>query len=347
VGGDECSVEVTAGNRKVFANFTRLQRTVNAATAGTGTGSVSDANGLGAIQGCGAAGTCSGPYDEGSQIELVATPTGHSTFTGWSGDCSNQSGPCHLVVEGTPEVTAHFTSQHAISVRKAGTGAGGVVSEPGGLDCGAVCVGFFTDGESVTLSATPSGHSTFTGWSGAGCSGSDVCEVEVSEGTASVTATFVHDSPAVVTDPTATFVGQHVATVHGSVDPNAAAVISCVVEYGTGSGYGAVQPCAPSAVGNGDAPVPVGVDLDGLRPDTTYHFRFSATNSGGAAYGADQTLRTLNDTCDTNEALCPLAIPVEPRVTKCARGKVRRNGRCVKRKRPHGHARSRRNGSVR
>jgi hypothetical protein len=150
-----------------------------------------------------------------------------------------------------------------------------------------------------------------------------------------------------VTDPTATFVGQHVATVHGSVDPNAAAVISCVVEYGTGSDYGAVQPCAPSAVGNGDAPVPVGVDLNGLRPDTTYHFRFSATNSGGAAYGADQTLRTLDDTCDTNEALCPVAIPVEPRVTKCARGKVRRNGRCVKRKRSRGHARNRRNGSVR
>ena len=52
-GGDECSVEVTAANRKVSANFTRLQRTVTAATGGTGTGFVSDANGLGAIQSCG------------------------------------------------------------------------------------------------------------------------------------------------------------------------------------------------------------------------------------------------------------------------------------------------------
>ena len=94
--------------------------------------------------------------------------------------------------------------------------------------------------------------------------------------------------------------------------------------------------------------MPVGVDLDGLRPGTTYHFRFSATSSGGTAYGADQTLRTLEDTCDTNEALCPVvAIPAEARTTKCAKGKVRRNGRCVKRKRHRAHARNRRNGSAR
>jgi hypothetical protein len=347
-GGDECSVELTSGARKVSANFTRLQRTVTADTGGTGTGSVSDANGLGAIQSCGDSGTCSGPYDEGSEIELIATPTGHSTFTGWSGGCTNQTGSCHLVVEGAPSVTAHFTAQHAVSVKKAGSGGGGVVSEPSGLDCGAICVGFFTDGESVTLSAVPSGHSTFTGWTGGGCSGTDVCEVEVGEAATTVTATFVHDTPDVVTEPIVTFVGQHVATVHGSVDPNAAAVSRCVVEYGTGPGYGAEQPCAPSAVGNGDAPVPVGVDLNGLRPGTTYHFRFSATSSGGTAYGADQTLRTFDDSCDTNDALCPvISIPAEPRVTKCAKGRVRRNGRCVKRKRHRGHARSRRNGSAR
>jgi hypothetical protein len=194
----------------------------------------------------------------------------------------------------------------------------------------------------VTLSAVPSGHSTFTGWSGAGCSGTDACEVEVGESTTTVTATFVHDVPDVVTDPTVTFIGQHVATVHGSVDPNEAAVSRCVVEYGTGPGYGAEQPCAPSSVGNGDAPVAVGVNLHDLRPGTAYHFRFTATNSGGSAYGSDQTLRTLDDTCDTNEALCPVvAIPVEPRATKCGKGQVRRKGRCVKRRHHRRHRRSR------
>ena len=135
----------------------------------------------------------------------------------------------------------------------------------------------------MTLSAVPSGHSTFTGWSGAGCSGTGVCEVEAGEATTDRHRdTSPTIAPDVVTDPAVTFIGQHVATVHGSVDPNGAAVTGCVVEYGTGTGYGAEQPCAPSAVGNGDAPVPVGVDLSDLRPGTTYHFRFTATNLGGA-----------------------------------------------------------------
>ena len=154
--------------------------------------------------------------------------------------------------------------------------------------------------------------------------------------------------PDVLTDPAVTFVGQHVATVHGSVDPNGAAVTRCVVEYGTGTGYGTEQPCAPSSVGNGDAPVAVGVDLGDLRPGTTYHFRFSATNLGGSAYGADQTLRTLDDTCDTNEALCPVPVTTsEPSAKKCGKGQVRKKGRCVKRKRHGGKARNQRGSGAR
>ena len=80
-------------------------------------------------------------------------------------------GPARSWSKAAPSVTAHFTAQHPISVKKAGTGAGSVVSEPNGLDCGGVCVGFFTDGQTVTLSAISSGNSTFTGWSGEGCSG--------------------------------------------------------------------------------------------------------------------------------------------------------------------------------
>ena len=286
---------MTNADREVFPNFTRVQRTVSATTTGTGTGAVSDASALGAIQDCSDGGACSGPYDEGSQIELIATPTGHSTFTGWSGDCSNETGPCVLVVEGSPSVTAHFTAQHAVSIKKAGGGAGAVVSGPDGIDCGAVCVGYFTDGETVTLSAVPSGHSTFTGWSGAGCSGTGVCEVEVGGATQTVTATFAHDLPSALTEPGATFVGQHVATVHGSVNPNGAAITHCVVEYGTGASYGAQSPCAPSALGDGEAFMPIGVNLSDLRPGTVYHYRVSASNVGGTAYGQDQTFRTLDD----------------------------------------------------
>jgi Divergent InlB B-repeat domain len=334
--GDQCTVELS-GDRQVVANFTRLQQTVTASTAGTGSGVVDDASALGAIQDCGDGGNCSGPYDEGSAIELVATPTGHSSFTGWSGDCTNQSGPCELVVEGQPSVTAHFTAQHAVSIKKVGTGAGAVVSEPNGLDCGGICVGHFTDGEMVTLTAVPSGHSTFVGWSGAGCSGTGACEVEAGEATKTVTASFAHDLPSAVTDPGASFVGQHVATVHGSVNPNGASVTKCVIEYGTSTAYGAQSPCAPSGVGSGEAPVPIGVNLADLLPGIVYHYRLSATTVGGTANGSDQTFRTLDDTCDTNEALCPAIRPFEEaRPKRCKKGRVLRKGRCVKRKR-HRH----------
>jgi hypothetical protein len=335
----ECTVEITNADREVFANFTRIQQTVSATTAGTGAGAVSDASALGPIQACGDGGTCSGPYDEGSQIELIATPSGHSTFTGWSGDCSNDSGPCVLVVEGSPSVTAHFTVQHAISVKKAGGGAGAVTSEPAGLDCGAVCVGYFTDGETVTLSAVPSGHSNFVGWSGAGCSGAGVCEVEAGEATKVVTVTFTHDLPIAQTEAGATFVGQHVATVHGSVNPNGAVITRCVVEYGTGTSYGAQSPCVPNALGDGENFMPIGVNLTDLQPGTVYHYRVSAANVGGTAHGQDQTLRTLDDSCDTNEALCPPPPKAEERRRrKCGKGRVLRKGRCVK-KRRHRRAR--------
>jgi uncharacterized repeat protein (TIGR02543 family) len=328
--GDECTVEV-ASNRNVVANFMRVQRTATASTAGTGSGTISDVNGLHAIQGCGGAGTCSGPYDEGSAIELVATPIGHSTFTGWSGDCTNDSGPCVLVVEGNFSVTAHFTEQHAVSITKSGSGAGSVLSGPAGLDCGAVCVSYFTDGAQVTLTAVPSGHSTFAGWSGAGCSGTGSCAIEIGDPTRTVVATFTHDPPSAVTDPGTTFVGQRVATVHGAVNPNAAVVTRCAIEYGPSLAYGAEAPCAPSAIGNGEAAVPIGANLTDLQPGTTYHYRVSAVSIGGVAHGADQAFRTLDDTCDSNAALC-VAPVVRSEPPTCRKGFTLRNGRCVTKK---------------
>jgi hypothetical protein len=118
-----------------------------------------------------------------------------------------------------------------------------------------------------------------------------------------------------------------------------------VVEYGTGASYGAQSPCAPSALGGGEAFVPIGVNLTDLAPGTVYHYRVSASNIGGTAYGQDQTFRTLDDTCDTNEALCPPRPRVEePKPRRCGKGRVLRKGRCVKRKRHH-HRKSRRHGS--
>jgi hypothetical protein len=57
-----------------------------------------------------------------------------------------------------------------LTVTTTGTGAGTVTSSPAGIDCGVDCSEAYTTGTVVTLTATPGGSSTFTGWSGA-CTG--------------------------------------------------------------------------------------------------------------------------------------------------------------------------------
>ena len=59
----------------------------------------------------------------------------------------------------------------SISVTLAGNGLGTVTSNPAGIDCGSTCAASFNYGEIVTLTASPSAHSIFTGWSGSGCAG--------------------------------------------------------------------------------------------------------------------------------------------------------------------------------
>lgn len=78
-----------------------------------------------------------------------------------------------------------------VMVAKDGTGTGTVTSSPTGITCGGDCNEQFPGGTTVTLTATPSAESLFTGWSGGGCSGTETCIVTT---TATVTATF--DGPA-------------------------------------------------------------------------------------------------------------------------------------------------------
>src|ERR1700733_14996381 len=59
------------------------------------------------------------------------------------------------------------------------TGSGTITSTPAGIDCGATCSYSFAIGEMVTLTAAPTNGTTFTGWNGGGCSGTDACTVMV------------------------------------------------------------------------------------------------------------------------------------------------------------------------
>jgi hypothetical protein len=86
--------------------------------------------------------------------------------------------------------TRVVTTRAALSVAKAGHGAGTVTSAPAGLDCGAGCAAMFDAPSDVTLTATASPGSAFTGWL-AGCRGAGLgpCTVTVDD-TRAVTAQF-------------------------------------------------------------------------------------------------------------------------------------------------------------
>ena len=160
-----------------------------------------------AITGTDTSGACSVIWDQEpppNSVTLTATPTGNSVFAGWSGRCSG-TGPCVVFPTALDsfKVTATFTvPSHVVSIASAGSGSGTVTSNPAKLDCvitnGAIgdgCSTPFASGAAVTLTADPTGGSTFGGWTGA-CSGAQpACAIVVNADTR-VTARFVAPRPA-------------------------------------------------------------------------------------------------------------------------------------------------------
>jgi hypothetical protein len=76
-----------------------------------------------------------------------------------------------------------------LTVLKAGNGTGTLTSSPPAISCGAGCTASFMTGTVVDLAPSPYAGSSFTGWSGGGCSGSGNCTVTLNADT-TVTATF-------------------------------------------------------------------------------------------------------------------------------------------------------------
>lgn len=90
-----------------------------------------------------------------------------------------------------------YTISFTLSVSKSGAGTGTVTSDVGAINCGATCSDSYLDGTVVTLTAVADGGSSFTGWTGAGCSGIGTCAVTLSS-TNSVIAGFSTGTPAPV-----------------------------------------------------------------------------------------------------------------------------------------------------
>ena len=177
-GTGNCTVTMDQA-RTVTADFAfiPLECPITVDLAGDGSGTVSSSpTGIN----CGT--DCFEGFICGTTVTLTALPFNNSIFSGWSGGGCSGTGPCTVTLGLPQTVTATFTLiRHTLDVTKSGAGSGVVTSSPSGINCGTVCSQDYITGTEITLSADPTGGSTFTGWSGGGCSGTGTCTVIMSQ----------------------------------------------------------------------------------------------------------------------------------------------------------------------
>lgn len=96
--------------------------------------------------------------------------------------------------------------------------------------------------------------------------------------------------PPTVSTRGATSVGEHDATVLGTVNPRGART-TYYFEFGLTAAYG-IQ-TRPRSLSSGSSPRSVSATLAGLRAGQTYHYRLVARNANGLSVGQDRTFTTL------------------------------------------------------
>ena len=159
---------------------------------GSGKGSVSFSP-KGTVSSCSA--NCANSYPRGTVVTLTALAQAGSVFAGWSGAGCSGRGTCRLTMSSAQSVSAIFNTappaSFVLSYARAGSGRGTASFAPAGslANCAENCTNSYVAGRAVTLTAVPQAGSVFTGWSGAGCSGTGPCAITMSQARA-VTASF-------------------------------------------------------------------------------------------------------------------------------------------------------------
>lgn len=98
-------------------------------------------------------------YNQGTTVQLTATPNNGYTFSGWSGDASGTNNPLTVTMNSNKNITANFTLIPASTYTLNVTAVNGTVAKNPNQAT-------YNSGSTVVLTATPNAGYTFTGWSG-------------------------------------------------------------------------------------------------------------------------------------------------------------------------------------
>lgn len=149
--------------------------TLNVIMTGTGSGTAT-ADGLECSDN-----ECSGVYGYATDLTITAAPALGYVVSGWTGCDKTEGNTCHAKIRCDKTISVAFDlPRYYLIISKGGTGHGMVTSSPSGLDCGTDCTEYYTQGQTVTLTAEAEFGSVFAGWSGGGCSGTGQCVVTMS-----------------------------------------------------------------------------------------------------------------------------------------------------------------------
>lgn len=196
--GSTCVLPMTtAVTSSVRVGFTaapqRLTVTPGAGSSGGGVITSVPAGINCVVSGSTSSGACTAWFAANTIVTLQQSSTGNAVFSRWAGDCTAE--PCQVAMSQGRTVQPVFLTQ-GLAVTGGGTGSGVITSVPSGISCaitagvtGGTCSTTFPPNTVVTLTATASGLSSFTGYTGA-CTGTTCTVTMVTGITASVTAQF-------------------------------------------------------------------------------------------------------------------------------------------------------------